>query len=169
MGFRKRQESRILHGIFGKDNNMMLSGLMKTYGIMPFLWVSLIFIMDELPRLSTRAMAEDNRSRSSIEKISVNRSTVTIEGRCDIESKRPRFLAELAPHHSKNDLANAQIIQQVELDGTGFFRMSFPRWSDDRDRILSRFFLTSGHSQPLKKLTRLLGIRSLKCCGSSKP
>ena len=135
---------------------MMLSGLTKTHGIMSFLWVSLIFIMGELPRLSSRAMAEDNRSHSTIEKISVNRSTVTIEGRCDIESERPRFLAELAPHHSKNDLANAQIIQQVELDETGFFRMSFPRWSDDRDRILSRFFLTSSHSQPFKKLTRLL-------------
>ena len=135
---------------------MMLSGLTKTHGIMSFLWVSLIFIMGELPRLSSRAMAEDNRSHSSIEKISVNRSTVTIEGRCDIESERPRFLAELAPHHSKNDLANAQIIQQVELDETGFFRMSFPRWSDDRDRILSRFFLTSSHSQPFKKLTKLL-------------
>ena len=100
---------------------MMLSGLVKTRGIMPLLWVSLIFIMGDLPRLSSRAIAEDNRPHSSIEKISVNRSTVTIEGRCDIESEEPRFLAELAPHHPKHDLTNARIIQQVELDETGSF------------------------------------------------
>lgn len=146
----------MLHRVFGKDYKMMLSGLVKRYRVMPLLWVSLIFIIGELPGLLSRVFADDNRSHSSIENIKVNRSTVTIEGRSDIESERPRFLAELAPHHSKNDLNQAQIIQKVELDEAGSFRLSLPRWSDDRDRILSRFFLTDRLSRPIKNLTKVL-------------
>ena len=91
-----------------------------------------------------------------ISRIEVDSTNVTIEGTVLGLGSNKIYLAELLPHQPSNELSQGKIIQEIDLDSSGQFRIELTRWTPTNDRILSRFFLTNQEHPPFHATSNLM-------------
>ena len=91
-----------------------------------------------------------------ISRIEVDSTNVTIEGAVLGLGSNKIYLAELLPHQPSNELSQGKIIQEIDLDSSGQFRIELTRWTPTNDRILSRFFLTNQEHPPFHATSNLM-------------